>query len=157
LNSNGLIVMQPINANESGNMITTNIIDADSGDIVTSDFKLPNNPDPQKMGSIITYYRRYALQSMLGLQAEDDDGNKGSEKTVHYDKPLNSPVKKPVPAGSPVPTCECGQLMILKKDGTGYYHKHSDGTWGKPKTWEKPKSEAEKKFESELDASMYGG
>jgi len=157
LNSNGLIVMQPINANESGNMITTNIIDADSGDIVTSDFKLPDNPDPQKIGSIITYFRRYALQSMLGLQAEDDDGSKGSEKTVHYDKPLNAPVKKPVPAGSPVPTCECGQLMILKKDGTGYYHKHSDGTWGKAKTWEKPKSEAEKKFESELDASMYGG
>jgi hypothetical protein len=36
---------------------------------------LPNLQDPQKLGSAITY-RRYTLQSLLGLQAEDDDGNK---------------------------------------------------------------------------------
>jgi hypothetical protein len=35
--------------------------------------------DPQKMGSMITYYRRYTLQSLLGLQAEDDDGNAASK------------------------------------------------------------------------------
>ena len=35
--------------------------------------------DPQKMGSMITYYRRYTLQSLLGLQAEDDDGNSASQ------------------------------------------------------------------------------
>jgi hypothetical protein len=38
---------------------------------------LPNLQDPQ-LGSAITYYRRYTLQSLLGLQAEDDDGNKQS-------------------------------------------------------------------------------
>ena len=27
------------------------------------------------MGSAITYYRRYTLQSLLGLSADDDDGN----------------------------------------------------------------------------------
>jgi len=32
--------------------------------------------DPQKIGSAITFYRRYTLQSLLGLQSEDDDGNK---------------------------------------------------------------------------------
>ena len=37
---------------------------------------LPNNIDPQKIGSAITFYRRYTLQSLLGLQSEDDDGNK---------------------------------------------------------------------------------
>lgn len=37
---------------------------------------LPDLIDPQKMGSAITYYRRYALQSLFLLQAEDDDGNK---------------------------------------------------------------------------------
>jgi hypothetical protein len=36
-----------------------------------------NLQDPQ-LGSAITYYRRYTLQSLLGLQAEDDDGNKQS-------------------------------------------------------------------------------
>ena len=31
------------------------------------------------MGSCITYFRRYSLQSFLALQAEDDDANKSSE------------------------------------------------------------------------------
>ena len=42
----------------------------------TSCLDLPNNIDPQKIGSAITFYRRYTLQSLLGLQSEDDDGNK---------------------------------------------------------------------------------
>jgi hypothetical protein len=32
--------------------------------------------DPQAMGSAITYARRYAYQSVLGIPSEDDDGNK---------------------------------------------------------------------------------
>ena len=35
---------------------------------------LPDLQDPQKMGSAITYYRRYALQSLFLLQTQDDDG-----------------------------------------------------------------------------------
>ena len=35
--------------------------------------------DPQKMGSAITYYRRYALQSLFLLRAEDDDANSSSQ------------------------------------------------------------------------------
>jgi hypothetical protein len=37
--------------------------------------KLPEIPDPQKMGSAVTYYRRYTLGSLLGLQSVDDDAN----------------------------------------------------------------------------------
>ena len=33
------------------------------------------------MGSAITYYRRYTLQSLLALEAEDDDRNKASGNT----------------------------------------------------------------------------
>lgn len=33
----------------------------------------------QGLGSAITYSRRYALVSMLGLEAEDDDGNNASQ------------------------------------------------------------------------------
>ena len=52
-----------------------------------STITLPDLTDPQKMGSAITYYRRYSLQSLFLLQAEDDDGNKGAEKVIDYDKP----------------------------------------------------------------------
>ena len=34
--------------------------------------------NPQKIGSNLTYYRRYALVTMLGLEDADDDGNVAS-------------------------------------------------------------------------------
>lgn len=37
--------------------------------------------DPQKIGGAITYMRRYSLTAILGLEEEDDDGNKSSTKT----------------------------------------------------------------------------
>lgn len=75
---NDLIVLQPI---ENGNVITT-IIDSETGESVKSGLSLPEIQDPQKLGSAITYYRRYTLQSLLGLQAEDDDAN-ASTKAVN--------------------------------------------------------------------------
>ena len=42
-------------------------------------------PDPQGMGSAITYARRYALTAMLGIVTEDDDG-----EAAKYD-PKNAP------------------------------------------------------------------
>lgn len=40
----------------------------------------PTKNDPQGLGSVITYQRRYALGAILGLNIdEDDDGNKASQ------------------------------------------------------------------------------
>jgi hypothetical protein len=39
---------------------------------------LPARQDPQGIGSAITYGRRYLLMTMLGLVADDDDGNAAS-------------------------------------------------------------------------------
>ena len=72
---NGLLLLQPIH----GNSVCTQIIDVESGNMIESCMDLPTGIDPQKMGSAITYYRRYTLQSILSLQAVDDDGNMASE------------------------------------------------------------------------------
>ena len=81
-----LLLLQPI---EQG-AVKTVIIDVDStkDNVVESYVILPNITDPQKLGSAITYYRRYTLQSLLGLQAEDDDGNTASQpiKTKDHSK-----------------------------------------------------------------------
>ena len=42
--------------------------------------------DPQKLGSTITYFRRYTLQSLLALNTKDDDANTASGKTVSQTK-----------------------------------------------------------------------
>ncbi len=77
LDKNDLLLLQPIIKGE----VFSEIIDVESGESVTSSISLPNMEDPQKLGSAVTYYRRYTLQSLLGLQAEDDDANAASQAT----------------------------------------------------------------------------
>ena len=65
-----MLLLQPIEDDKQ----YSRIIDLDGG-IVESSLALPTNLDAQKIGAAITYYRRYTLVSLLGLQAKDDDGN----------------------------------------------------------------------------------
>lgn len=71
LQDNGLLLLQPI----IDNKVVTKIIDVETGEEVVSEILIESITDPQKLGSAITYYRRYSMQSLLGLQAEDDDAN----------------------------------------------------------------------------------
>tara|TARA_B000000475_G_scaffold34714_1_gene26112 strand:+ start:19 stop:606 length:588 start_codon:yes stop_codon:yes gene_type:complete len=80
LAKHNLLLMQPINDNK----VYSVIHDLD-GSSVTSSMELPVGLDAQKMGSAVTYFRRYTLQSLLGLQAVDDDGNLAS--TTRPQKP----------------------------------------------------------------------
>ena len=79
---NGLLLLQPIH----GNSVCTQIIDVESGNMMESCMDLPTGIDPQKMGSAITYYRRYTLQSILSLQAVDDDGHSASQPVKEQPK-----------------------------------------------------------------------
>lgn len=72
LNELELVLIQPLNYADGRPAITTTIFDGDKK-LVDTTIILPDLQDPQKMGSAITYYRRYAIQSMLCLQATDDD------------------------------------------------------------------------------------
>lgn len=74
LQENGLLLIQPIVKNK----VCSIILDIEGDDEIVSSIPLPNIEDPQKLGSAITYFRRYTLQSLLALQAEDDDGNVAS-------------------------------------------------------------------------------
>jgi hypothetical protein len=71
LSDKGIVLLQPIQDNK----VQSVLVDSESGDSVKSELELPNLTDPQKVGSCISYYRRYTLSSLLGLQAEDEDGN----------------------------------------------------------------------------------
>ena len=73
-----LLLVQPI----LDNMVLSRIICIDNGGSIDSSLTLPEINDPQKLGSAITYYRRYTLASLLGLQAVDDDGNLASSKST---------------------------------------------------------------------------
>lgn len=68
---NGIILLQPI----VDNRIVTILQDCYSEAKIESALDLPTGVKAQEMGSYITYYRRYTLQSLLALEADDDDGN----------------------------------------------------------------------------------
>jgi hypothetical protein len=72
LHKHGLYILQPI----ADGQVFTRIVDADTGATVCeSSLPLSGGGTPQQRGSEITYYRRYTLQSLLALEAEDDDAN----------------------------------------------------------------------------------
>ena len=52
--------------------------------VILSDANMEN---PQKVGSAITYAKRYTLQAVYGLPSEDDDGNEASKPTINISKP----------------------------------------------------------------------
>lgn len=58
----------------------TTILCHSSGQSIASTLLLkPVKTDPQALGSAITYARRYAYMAILGMAAEDDDGNAASQ------------------------------------------------------------------------------
>lgn len=77
--SYNLMLLQPI---ENG-VVKTQIINLDdlTEEFIESSIELPKDNNPQKIGSAITYFRRYSLKSLLGIQEEDDDGNKSAKPT----------------------------------------------------------------------------
>ena len=77
LKKHKLLILQPIEED----CVYSKLICIDGTGGVISALKLPEINDPQKLGSAITYYRRYTLASLLGLQAVDDDANVASGAT----------------------------------------------------------------------------
>tara|TARA_R100001163_G_scaffold42220_2_gene31931 strand:+ start:1960 stop:2502 length:543 start_codon:yes stop_codon:yes gene_type:complete len=79
-----LIILQPV----IDNNVVTQIIDIETGEKIESFLPLPMVTDPQKIIASITYFRRGTLQSLLTLQAVDDDGNE-SRQTVKKQQKLS--------------------------------------------------------------------
>ena len=82
LNAKGLVLTQPL----IDVTVYSTISDSESGKaIITSSLTLPSNlTDPQKIGSCITYFRRYTLKSLLAISEVDDDGNLAAKPTKKH-------------------------------------------------------------------------
>ncbi len=120
LAEHGLVVMQLPDSAETGGVIVETMLLHASGQWIRSRLRMPCGPEPQSVGSAITYARRYAYLAMLGLApADDDDGQKaqqsaqraaarrpaqGQAPRVETPAAVGSAAPEPGPAETPAPT-----------------------------------------------------
>ena len=80
-NNNNFALLEPLGTNENGQPALQIVLIHKSGESITSDYyelNLPNNGRKQDEGSAITYTKRYALGSFLGISTDgDNDANSG--------------------------------------------------------------------------------
>lgn len=90
---NDLAVSQLCEPSEDGAVVSvTTILMHKSGQWMSGTVTMrPSKPDPQGIGSAITYARRYSLAALVGVCPEDDDGNAASGRQ----EPSRRPVAKP--------------------------------------------------------------
>ena len=113
LQANGLLLLQPLVSGDSSDKVVTTILDVDSGESVTSEMKLLSSKGTmQDLGSAVTYARRYTLSSLLGLGAEDDDGNAATGLSkVPAPKATSSFRRQDTPVAAPVKAVEASKTV----------------------------------------------
>ena len=109
--SKGLILLQPIKDGK----VFTQVIDTETFEMVESSIDLSPNLTAQALGSQITYYRRYTLQSLMSLQADDDDGQKASAPQA-----ITKPICSPAAFEKAVTRYEGLELDVFDKLKTAY-------------------------------------
>ena len=81
--NNDFALLEPLGTNEKGQSALQIILIHKSGEAITSDYyvlRTPENASKQDEGAAITYTKRYALGSFLGLCTdEDNDANPDGE------------------------------------------------------------------------------
>jgi len=139
LNNEGLLLLQPLTTLDGLPALSTII--TGHGNTIEYVTVIPHKDDPQRAGSVITYYRRYALQAMLSLEVEDDDGEAARVSAKPTPKPTAKPTAKPA-TNDPkkpdepevvIPTCSlCGKPMHPQAANKNkFYCRHEEG-WGLP-------------------------
>jgi hypothetical protein len=109
LSANGLAVIQSMKVDSGINILITTLLH-ESGEQLSSEIILPGHADPQRFGSLVTYYKRYQLQALLLISTseEDDDGNSVSNV-------INNTQQKPVSANNNI--ASDAQKSLLKRLG----------------------------------------
>lgn len=84
----GLAVVQGLEDSEPGFVTVSTMLVHTSGETLDGGgLRMPAPNDPQKVGGAISYARRYALMTFLGLAAEDDDGQTASDAIAKENEP----------------------------------------------------------------------
>ena len=107
LGANGLALVQAVDATGDKLTLNTTLLHS-SGEWIGSTYPInPVKNDPQGIGSAVSYGRRYSLMALLGIAAEDDDGEAAHGRTAKVDATTGE-VKKAQPKWSDEQRTEVG-------------------------------------------------
>ena len=85
LGANGLALVQAVDASGDKLTLNTTLLHS-SGEWIGSTYPInPVKNDPQGIGSAVSYGRRYSLMALLGIAAEDDDGEAAHGRIAKVD------------------------------------------------------------------------
>lgn len=115
LSKNDLAVMQIPEVRDGVVGIRTKLVHS-SGEFEEGFFPLAvsANAKAQEMGSAMKYLRRYALEAIVGVAAEDDDGNEAQKATTQkYQKAAPGTFSRKIPESKPEHNPE-----FVDRDGT---------------------------------------
>jgi len=109
LSKHGISFMQPTRVEDGILMLETRL--ACGGQWIVSEYPVCSFPvKHQEMGSALTYARRYALFSLVGIAGEeDDDANAATSAT-------NAPNRVPTPPKPPSTTFEQEMSQVMRDD-----------------------------------------
>ena len=84
LTKHGIVQLQRMEVRDGHQLLITEL--RGHGSVIASEMLLPiAGLDPQSIGKVLTYYRRYAFQALLGVAAERDDD---AADTGHIRQPV---------------------------------------------------------------------
>lgn len=96
-------------------ILDARLLHSPSGETISAQFPITET-NPQKVGSAVTYYRRYALSSLTGIVAdEDDDGNVASEPAPPALAKAQAAKAKPAPKSAPATPATAGNSTAIIK------------------------------------------
>ena len=114
LTDNGLSYLQGFGWDDQGALIVHTRLLHSSGQWVESDLRVrPVKDDPQGVGSAVSYGRRYALQSLVGLTADDDDGNASSTAPRKAEATNGYAAKDRMEPAAPVDSAKAAAMKSL--------------------------------------------
>lgn len=127
----GLIVTQRTAVNGEDVILITQLIHVETGESIQSDLPIYMDEKPQAFGSRLTYYRRYAYLTILGIAPEDDDGATAqtgyapshanhSQPARHTNGHNRPPQQSREPGDDHCP--DCGEEMRPSRNGGLYCH-----------------------------------
>lgn len=103
--NNKLSYSQPTRIEQDGSVTVETILMHASGEYLIGELTAkPVKSDPQGIGSLVSYTKRYSLQAMAGVaSADDDDGNAASGKGAASPAPPKPKAKSELPPQSKPP------------------------------------------------------